>query len=39
MCEQVKALDIRARNAIFQERIPFDILEEVVDILLGFVEI
>lgn len=39
MCEQVKALDVKARNASFHEKIPKDILEEVVDILIGFVEI
>jgi len=39
MCEQVKSLDISARNATFLEKAPRDILEEVVDILVGFVEI
>lgn len=39
MCEQVKALDIRARNVSFHEKAPEDILEEVSDILIGFVEI
>ncbi|QGU00466.1 Programmed cell death toxin MazF [Candidatus Syntrophocurvum alkaliphilum] len=39
MCEQGKALDIVARNAIFIEKAPDDILEEVVDIYIGFVEI
>ena len=39
MCEQVKALDIFARNVSFKEKVPKDILEEVVDILIGFVEI
>lgn len=39
MCEQVKALDINARNVSFYEKIPSDILEEVSDILIGFVEI
>lgn len=38
MCEQVKALDIIARKASFREKVPKDILEEVVDILIGFVE-
>lgn len=38
MCEQVKALDIYARNASFYEKVPKQILEEVVDILIGFVE-
>jgi len=38
MCEQVKALDISARNARYKEKIPADILEEAVDILSGFFE-
>ncbi|KJS16958.1 MAG: toxin MazF [Peptococcaceae bacterium BRH_c4b] len=38
MCEQAKSLDITARNASFLEKAPKDILEEVVDILIGFVE-
>ena len=39
MCEQVKSLDISARNAIFKEKAPADIVEEVVDILFGFIEV
>ncbi len=39
MCEQVKALDIYARDVSFHEKAPKDIVEEVVDILIGFVEI
>jgi mRNA interferase MazF len=38
MCEQVKSLDITARNALFLEKAPADILEEVTDIIIGFVE-
>lgn len=38
MCEQVKSLDISARNAVFLEKIPCDILEEIIDILSGFIE-
>ena len=38
MCEQAKSLDVTARNASFIEKAPKDILEEVVDILIGFVE-
>lgn len=38
MCEQVKSLDINARNAIYQEKVPADIMEEVIDIIVGFVE-
>ena len=37
MCEQVKSLDISARKATFLERASEDILEEVVDILRGFI--
>lgn len=39
MCEQVKSLDIYARNAEFKEKAPQDIVDEVVDILTGFIEI
>ncbi len=38
MCEQVKALDVHARNVSFYEKAPQDILGEVVDIMIGFVE-
>lgn len=38
MCEQVKSLDISARDALFIERAPKNIIEEVVDIIVGFVE-
>ncbi len=38
MCEQVKSLDIVARKASFKEKLPEDILEEVIDIVMGFVE-
>lgn len=39
MCEQVKSLDLHARNATFFERLPDDVLAEVLDILNGFIEI
>lgn len=39
MCEQVKTLDILARDAAFKEKAPQDIIEEVVDIILGFIEL
>ena len=39
LCEQVKSLDLNARNASFFERIPDDILAEVLDILNGLIEI
>jgi len=38
MCEQIKSLDILARNARFKERLPDDILDEVLDIIYGFFE-
>jgi len=39
MCEQVKSLDVSARKASFLEKAPKDILDEVIDVLIGFVEI
>ncbi|MGD9567224.1 MAG: type II toxin-antitoxin system PemK/MazF family toxin [Sedimentibacter sp.] len=39
MCEQIKSLDIYARGASFYEKAPNDIIEEVVDIVLGFIEV
>ncbi|MCW3488589.1 type II toxin-antitoxin system PemK/MazF family toxin [Dethiobacter alkaliphilus] len=39
MCEQVKALDVVARGITFREKAPNDIVEEVVDIIISFVEI
>ena len=39
MCEQVKSLDISARNAVFVEKAPLDIAEEVADIIRGSIDI
>ena len=39
MCEQVKTLDISARNAGFEEKAPGTIVQEVFDILYGIIEI
>jgi len=39
MCEQIKSLDIAARNAVFMEKVPTNIIEEVIDIIAGFTEI
>ena len=39
MCEQVKALDIKVRNAGFEEKAPESVIEEVFDILYGIIEI
>lgn len=38
MCEQVKCLDINARNAVYKESVPEDILIEVIDQICSFVE-
>ena len=38
MCEQAKSLDITARYASFLEKAPNYIVEEVIDIVIGFVE-
>lgn len=38
MCEQVKSLDIFARGVMFQEKLPTDILEEIINILYSFFE-
>jgi mRNA interferase MazF len=39
MCEQVKSLDISARNALLLEKAPKDIVAEIIDIITGFVEV
>jgi mRNA interferase MazF len=39
LCDQARTLDINARNYEFIEKIPDDILLEVVDIIIGFIEI
>ena len=36
MCEQVKCLDIHARNAVFKESVPDDILDEIIDLICSF---
>ncbi|MDP3386286.1 MAG: type II toxin-antitoxin system PemK/MazF family toxin [Eubacteriales bacterium] len=38
MCEQIKALEINARKASFFEKAPKDIVDEVMDIIVGFIE-
>jgi mRNA interferase MazF len=38
MCEQMKAFDIYARKASFFEKAPKDIVDEVMDIIVGFIE-
>ena len=39
MCDQVKILDLHVRNAEFIERIPEDILFEIVDVISEFLEV
>jgi mRNA interferase MazF len=39
LCDQARTLDITARNYEFIEIIPDDILLEVADIIIGFIEI
>lgn len=39
MCEQLKALDLSARNAQLHERLPQDLIDEVYDILYGIIEL
>ena len=39
LSDQARSLDIDARNCEFIETIPIDILQEVVDIISGFIEL
>ena len=39
LCDQAKMLDVYARNAEFAEKIPDDILGEIVDMVYSFIEI
>jgi mRNA interferase MazF len=39
LCDQAKVLDIKARKAEYIEPLPKDILEEVVDIIVGMIEV
>ena len=38
MCEQVKSLDLIARRAEYEEFVPDDILDEVIDLICSFIE-
>jgi len=38
MCDQVKTLNLKARNAEFKEKAPDDIVFEAIDIIIGFIE-
>ena len=39
LCDQARTLDLAARNASYSESLPPDLLAEVVDIIIGSVEI
>ena len=38
MCEQAKCLDIKARNVSFVESAPYEVIEEMIDMICSFVE-
>ena len=38
MCEQVKCLDINARNPSYKESIAEDLLDEIIDLICSFIE-
>ena len=38
MCEQVKCLDIKARNALYLESVSEEILNEAIDLICSFIE-
>ena len=38
MCEQVKCLDISVRDAVYEEFVPDDIMDEVIDLMCSFIE-
>jgi len=38
MCEQVKCLDVLARNAAYRESVPSDIIDEAIDLICSFIE-
>lgn len=39
LCGQIKALDMSVRNALFKEKSPQDIMEEIIDIIYGSIEL
>jgi mRNA interferase MazF len=39
LCDQAKILDVKARKAEYIEPLPKDILEEVIDIIIGMIEV
>ncbi|MDR1069078.1 MAG: type II toxin-antitoxin system PemK/MazF family toxin [Clostridiales Family XIII bacterium] len=38
LCDQTRIVDVDARNAVYIERLPDDILDEVIDIIYGMIE-
>ena len=38
LCEQVRCLDITVRDAVYEEFVPDDIMDEVIDMLCSFIE-
>jgi mRNA interferase MazF len=38
LCEQVKALDLKKRGAVFLEKAPPDIIGDAVDMIFSFIE-
>lgn len=38
LCDQVRALDLSARDAVFKESIPDDIIDDAVDLICSFIE-
>jgi mRNA interferase MazF len=38
LCDQVRTLDINVRNYAYREKLPDDLLFEVIDIISGFIE-
>ena len=39
LCDQARTLDVYARNATFVEKAPYDIVNEVVNMIKSFIEI
>ena len=39
MCDQARMLDLNSRRASFEEKAPYDLVAEAVDIISGFLEI
>jgi len=38
LCEQVKCLDISVRDAVYEEFVPDEIMDEVIDLICSFIE-